>query len=1397
MQSRDIIRAVDIDFRESNISSEINEEINKYVKSLIVKKINQIKKTESEQRGDDKFEVTDELKEKVKSDVLASDDVKKYKEFLAQNVRKRIENYSMIRNEIDNMNELHILGSHVEQLGFQDLVMKSLKELIKISSDNIDDYNNVCGQLTSKINGYISSYKGVELKFRKKYNNLFDEKDSLQILLNMRKLYTIKKDIDGVELYDMFNMFDNIDMSNLLSDICFYNCANNIKSNLLNELNHSDRGVGKLIESNIITNKLLGCLLRNTLQRNTEDYPDFPIITDNAVTCLDTTYTTTMTDTKVYSTRTLGELLFEITNDDLKHIDKSQRQQIYMTYDGSRPKSDEYWKWNGLQVFDIDLKDWVKRGNNIKKLKDRLFETLTDFRWFLWICFSSSGRGIHIYTKVAPPHHVYIKDEAKNNQISEYCYRISYYTKASIIYTLFYKIKDEFGFTEEDFMTAGNESQYSTGFELKCLDNTVGRITSGIRLTYDPDVMVNMNFMDLPIFYSLCQTYNGFNYKKDIDNIIFRNTKISRSALDTIDELYQQIKNPDKIEPEKKVNISELVLQGYDITKYKELPLSAIKYKLRYEVCNTLAALYGKDGLQLAHMILRSSECRNEKEINAFYASALRNKKEASKFGLDVLQKVGVVKSVNKEFDETLVDKYKLFLKKQIEKSAEVSEQDYTMKLGDGEYLGTDESKLLSLLRQDKINLIYAPPAAGKTETIKSLARQKRVMLVLPFISVIKNKIESDESIMELFDCYYDNKDISKIEHGINAVTTFDKFSRADYEKISRMFDYIVIDEEHLLFNSQYRIHTTSNSIKKLRQLQYIASNDPFSAKILMMTGTPTGSEFFFKNNGNFIRVYKKMMDKSMEFHICNDLLDATTRMAYKCYQLINQNHKIIIPTNKGDIYTEKLVGMIRHLLGRDVRYGYYKRANNEQDIVANINQSNTVGDYEIIFCTNYLSVGIDINDTTNPFAVMYLGNWSGFEIEQFNSRIRRQNIQSFYFIKTLTNNNKFDDLLYEEPEFQLRLTDEDIANFKDDKEIATKKQEFIAVYDPLLNNITTPGFSTIAGQIKFNKEEYELVNFENKYSECFQHPLKVASVLASYGYNISVSLDFDGLDINLQTELKQVGIDSAKEEKVRKNDLMIGTFMDLIKLNKYVSKQTMLEFNNTIEYIMKNSYDIVEDRDMADYVSVTFNQFAQPEKIFVKSKVALDKMIRPAYFLVQRYSPNKCYDIINQYIDSNGILKKKNFQRAVNLLKLVEAHGNNELSVGVEKVIENIYEYTDKFIVDENYLVSYSSYMTYIDNLTNDYIAFLGMNIRTRYGYDKIRESILEIFKDITVPEKHGKNIRFGYNKMPEQDSASIINRRSVDILIEKMFAVTNDVISSSKLKLRENHIILEPQKF
>lgn len=1388
----DILTAVDIDERSSSISKEIESSTAKYIKSRVVKELNKIRRKYSEEGKE--FDIN-EHKQRLYNEIANDQDTNHYRQFLEEEITTKIENYSAIRSQIDELNELHFLSAEIERLEMQGKMIKPFRDLVQLSVKNIGRYNKYCEVLNSKFDEFIKSVRELpKLNFKKHYNNLFSEEDPLEILLAMRKLYTISKDIDGLELYDMFNMMNNIEMSNLLSDICFWSK----EDNLINILNTQSGKISSLFEKKIISNRLLGILLRNSTDRNNEINPPLPLVTNNSVTCYDSTYITTTTNNKMYPTRTIGELLFEIINDDNKYIDKTQRKQIYMTYDGTRPFANEYYKWNGLQVFDIDLKEWIARGNNINKLRNKLYESLQDFHWFLWICLSSSGKGIHIYTKVAPPHHIYLKDQDENNEISTFYYVVNYHSKSSVIYDIIYDIRKEFGFIDSDFIESTEQSKYETGFELKYLDNSVGRITSGIRLTYDPNVMVNPNFLDLPIGLNLCQTAKGFDYKKDIDNILLRKSTVADKFYERMQEMLEAHNSVEKAPHKSSINISEYVLQGYDISKYKEMPLSMIKYRVRYEVCNTLADMFGKDGLQLAHMVLRSEECKNVNEINAFYSSAIRNHKKASKFGLDILQQCGVVKSVDKEFNEELVDKYKLFLKKQIEKSIKLDDIDYDIRLKDDEYIGHKEKEVLSKLRSDKINLIYAAPALGKTQFIKDLARKKRVMLVLPFISVIKNKIETDETIMELFDCYYDNKDISKIEHGINAVTTFDKFSRASYEKISRMFDYIVIDEEHLLFNSQYRINTTSNAVKKLRQLLYISSNDPFAAKIILMTGTPTGSEFFFKNNGNFIRIYKKLMKKTMEFHICDDILDTTTRLAYKVYQLIEQDHKIIIPTNKGDIYTEKMIGMVRHLLQREVKYGYYKRSNNEQEIVSKINNENTVGDYEIVFCSNYLSVGIDINDTAKPFAVLYCGNWSGFEIEQFNSRIRRQDIKSYYFVKTIDNAGHFDELLYEEPKFQLRLTKEDIANFKDDKAVAEKKQEFIAQYDPVLHTITTPGFSTISGQIRFNQEEYELTNFENKYSECYQHPLRVASTLAKYGYEIVVSTQFDGLDADLQHELKQVGIDSAKEEKMLKNDLLIGTFKDLININKYVSEETALEFNNTIEYIIKNSFSVVEDRDMMDcYVKVVFNPFAQPEKVFVRSKVALDKMLRPAHYLVQRYSTNKCMDIIDQYIDTKGLLRKKNFMRAINLLKLVEAHGNNELSAGVEKCIEEIYDYVDKFVIDSNLKVSYSSHMNFLDNLTNNYISYLGLTIRTRYGFDKLRDSVVEIFRDIAVTERSGKDVKFRYNKLPDQDSYNIINRRSVDILIEKMFAITNDIVTESRINPKERHIELETQSF
>lgn len=1712
------------DVNEKNIENKVKTELKKYIEQKTRKKLMS--------EGFDKSKY-----EEVFNEISNDEATKKYEENYREFVTNETKNFHILRQELNNLNEIDEYSLFIEEDKVQNFdKLISFKELLNKAMKEVNYFYAVVKNKKQKILDFQKEIKESKFNISKKYSKLFSEKDPLHILFSMRELYTFTKDMDGIDLYDKYEMIDNLTMSNMLSDICFHD-----DDNIFNYFNTKNTNLP--ITKKLIDNKLLGSLLRTI-----NDFNNVSFVTNNKTTCFDNTYITNTTNKKIYSTRTLGELLFEITDENLKDIDKKFRKQIYCTYDGTRPTTDEYYKWNGLQIIDIDLKEWCLKGGNINLLKKHIYDNLCEFHWFLWICFSSSGKGLHIWTKVTPPHHVFT-DVKNNEKVSKYWYMINYYTKASTVYDLIYRCRNKFNFTDDDFVSSTEDSKYVNGFELKHLDNSVGRITSGIRLPFDKNVMINPNFMDLHVFFGLSQTLDGFDYKSTITKIYLRDTKISKAFFERLDEIINEKEEPSA--DDLKQQYEKLYIKGYDITEDKILPIQSIKYTVRYNVCNTLASLYGKDGLEIAHVLLRSKECGNVKEINSFYSSALRNKKEPTKIGLEILKKCGVIKTIKQELKEETTNKFKDYIKKEIENAVENTLPNFDIVLDSDEYLGHRTDFVIKHLTNSKINMIFSPPGSGKclgkgtkvlmfdgsvknvedvvvgdqlmgmdstprnvlsiargreemfritpnrlgesyvcnrshinsfvmsgewvyrsskefgpmlpsnkiihehnydeyqnlsnwkkqrykifrvplnfphkdvkvapyflgywlgdggtkdltitvgkqdiavtypfldgyakrlgleltywedprsgvrvyrfcnnallkydrtkrnvllenmqyynlidnkhipkeylcndrrtrlflfaglidsdgnrgiqnnleyctklenladdvaylcrslgygvykgtkiinditywrlyisgdfsdvpirierkrvgvvdksmnplvsgfsieslgegdyygfeidgdkrfllgdftvthnTEIIKDLARTKRVMLVLPFISVIKNKIEIDEDIMSLFDCYYGTKNINDIEYGINAVTTFDKFSKCNYEKVSKMFDYIFIDESHLLFTSSYRISATSNAIKRLKSLFYISQNDPFSAKLVLTTGTETGEVFFFGKIANIIRVYKKSLTKKIEFHICDDILDCITRMSYKIFELIEDGYKIMIPTNKGEIYSEKIIGMLEYLCKRRIKYGYYKRSNTEQEICRMINDDNTVGDYEIIFCSNYLSVGVDINDADNiKFASMYLGNFSAYEIEQFNSRIRRKGIESYYFIQTEDSSGYTNDLLLEEPNLVLRLTDEDIQNFADDKQIAGAKQEFIAQYDPVLHNITTPGFSYFQGKIQFNLEEYELINFETKYNSCYQHPTKISRELSKYGYQISVSTQFEGLSEALQKELKAIGIESAKQEKIKKHNLLVGTYIDLITKNSYQNKNG-LEFNNVIDWIMKNSDLIYEDREQEQFVKIDFDLFATPLKVVVKNKEALNFMIKPAKYLIGRYSQKRCIDIINNYVDDNGILKQKQFKRGINLIKLVESSDSNELSSHVTNMIENIYNFIDQFQIDVNKRISYNTYTSFVDNVVNKYIDDIGIKINTKYGWDKIKDSVVEMINDIGVKSTSKNGIRFDYNKLPDQDSTQVLNRRSIDTMVENLFRITSEIASNKyKNSPREKHIIkLEEQDY
>lgn len=1398
-----LITALDIDNNKISIEKQIDSDVIEYnrirLKSRLKDEKAKIKITNPDEL---KIVISKEDQSRIWEELVADNETKKYRLSRVDELKTKKENYYILRNTIQDLNNLNEFSAEIERNQLQTVdKFREYENLLGYSLSKLTLFTKICEIRNKNIDEFISTFKDKSLNFKE---------DSLQLLINCRDMYKINKSIDDIDLYEMYDMQDNLDMSNKLGKFYLHQFANGEKNkNIVNQFAVKNNIVGQLSTKNIINNKLLGALLLTAVDKKQTTF-----VSNNSVTCLQSTYTTDDTNEMIYTQRSLGELLLEITNEDLQHLSKEKRQQIYMTYEGSRPSSDEYNKWNGLQIYDIDLKYW---NGNIDSLKKEIYTYLVDFHWFLWIVKSASGNGLHIYTKVTPPHHVYtnVRD---NEYISKYWYNVNYTTKVSIVYDVLYRIhndnrtnlrlpenffnedSEKFELTNKivlpDEKHLSNPSKKPVG-----LDNTVGRITSGIRLTFDDSPLVNNNFLDLHIGLNLCQTIDGYDFNSTINRVLLRKTAINNKFIERINELaIGDLSEIQKEQSSDEIDLSKFIITGNDLNQIKRIPKSQINYQLRYNICNTLAALYGKDGLPMAHILLESEASKNVQEINSFYSSAIRNNKKPSKYGLDVLKKVGIIKAVEPELEQECANIFKNHIKKSIENSIKSTKLNYTLDLKKGEYLSDKMSMLLDPnqkgITHEKINIILSPPGSGKTEFIKKLAKDgKRILLVLPFISVIKNKIETDESIMQMFDCFYGSKNVKDMTYGINAVTTFDKFAKANFEKLSSMFDYIMIDESHLLFTSSYRVAATSQAVRKIKELYFISMNDPFSAKICLFTGTETGETYFFREESNVIRVSKKSLSKSMEFMICDDGLDSQTRMASKAVDLINSGYKIFFPTNKGEIYSERVIGMMEHLLERPIKYGYYKRSNSEQEICNLINNRNTIGDYEIIFCSDYLSVGVDINDK-NDFAFFYFGNFSGYEIEQFNSRIRKTNIKSFYYIQTESSDGTTIDSLLEETNLVLKSTQEDVDNFLDDKAIAGAKQEFIAQYDPVVQKIVTPGFSYLKGKIQFNLEEYELCTFENKYTDCMEHPVKIARELAKYGYEIKVSTEYDGLDMAIQEKLKEVGKEAAITEKKKKHELLVGTFIDLVNYSVY--KADGIEHNDVLNHIKEHPDLIVENRELEDcFVRIHFEMWSIT-KIELKSKEAFDSMFKHAIYLCKKYTIKRVMMLVEDYVSDDGILNLKKFKRAINLLRIIDAYDNNSLTEATTRIVEKIYDFIDQFEIDKERRISYETYKATIDEFANTYMDIAGINVKTAYGYDKIKDSIHSLLDDISLKSSSKNGIRFVYSRLPDQDSHHVMNKASIDNMVGRMFNLTNDLLSSNKKgNIRKQHIILTEQKF
>jgi hypothetical protein len=421
-------------------------------------------------------------------------------------------------------------------------------------------------------------------------------------------------------------------------------------------------------------------------------------------------------------------------------------------------------------------------------------------------------------------------------------------------------------------------------------------------------------------------------------------------------------------------------------------------------------------------------------------------------------------------------------------------------RLEDNQYVSDGTYEIMQKLQEPgSKTLLVAEPGTGKTVFITNLMKTTnlRILCVVPFVSIIESKFKTLPPECNCQFVYGFNGYDSTASR--NAVMTFDKFSKMQPNDLDICFDLIAIDEIHLSEMSLYRGLVPANMIDNAR-----ATRTP----LIVMTGTPIAEHMFFDCTDIVKFIRNRATDKMFNLVICNNQQEKFANAVLHIANSIKANRRIIVPTNEGNAFVEKVSNAVQEVLGYQISYYYYKKENNEMSFMQEVNYNQTLGIIDLLFCSSYLSVGVDINDMS-AFDIVYMEDFTAHEIEQFNNRLRKVDLVSYYFVAKYQNDGVFKETLISRKFPNLRyskIRELELSDLMALHSIAADESGKITkLYDFFTRHMNMPYIiKQVDGSVSLHSTCYSLYTFENAWREwSIQIPILI-EILKGYNYQVS-----------------------------------------------------------------------------------------------------------------------------------------------------------------------------------------------------------------------------------------------------------------------------------------------------
>ena len=882
-----------------------------------------------------------------------------------------------------------------------------------------------------------------------------------------------------------------------------------------------------------------------------------------------------------------------------KNVEKASRKVVFSVSSNNRPIGEKSFSmWNGIQIIDIDIKN--KKIAN--ELKIKIFEDLNKYHWFLGVAKSASGKSLHVWTKITP-----ISYTDENKKIEYLC---NFRHKYSYLYIVLTKYMKEIGYTKDDIFD--------------WMDMAMAKPQQGIFITSDSKALLSTNFIDLRLDANFETAFD--TGLESIDWISHPDLKNIFAKLEWFNTENNQKKSVDitAVSDINDVDPSKCIRRHY-------------KHAQRWQLANTLTSLYGYD--KALQYMVAICDGTDYKELKGDVKTASIHDKPVS---------VWAIKQLNKYhgFNIKIEDDN---IYKEEQKSLTTNEEDEKIFKSPTDVLNDKDDNLVKLhLNKDQylsdlkddilknlnhITLLEAGAGYGKTEMIKAF--KAKTLLILPFTSTIKAKVETS-SVTSDWLYYYGNKkpSLEDLLSNKSMSMTIDKFSRLNVMELDTAgFEYIVLDESHLIFTSSYR-DVMAPTIQRLANCK---------AKIIMMTGTPTGEMLFFPGIKH-IKVEKDdYREKSFELNMCPTKIEQMIEMAHSMAKDIKDGKKILYPTNKGNLWYDQLTGLVQQYLddmkfGRQINCFYYKKSNYGEESMDLINFDKSIGNNDIVFCTTYLSVGVDICDKFS-FSVYFNEQWIPQDIEQFANRLRNNNLYLKMFLPKKDSVGMPINYYYTQP-LDLSLNQGDLLLARDliktcNDMIERNNEE--SKYNPFIQSLlsTNKYLKYDENQCKYFIDEttYKLSVFEDRYASYMKQLPMMIEGLQYYGYVTNV-IDHEKEISEDRLEFIEDYLKSCRH--MRFNQVTVETLDFLDHVND----------GNIDLYreLISGNYNIFKDDE--------YREMREDNNLYVKDIEIMERNVPIVLSLYKNYNIDTIKDIYKYCIDKKQ--NRINFSKLNRIRKFV-----------------------------------------------------------------------------------------------------------------------------------------------